>query len=134
MTLTDKPYALWEVLPYAFLNSFPYMALMLFSFRRKWRFSGGITFLLLALTTLLVTAGTTYRLFSQLQGNPFYDIAFLLLYFAFLLLAVREPVGKAIFTVLVLMNLGNLVVMVSKCLEGLFSRRRRWSCTAGPTR
>ena len=120
MLFEDKPYEWWEALLYAFLNSFPYMALVLFSFRRKWRFSKGITFSLLALTTLLATAGTVWRLFSQLPGNPLYDVAFLLLYFGFFLLAVREPVGKAIFTVLVLMNLGNLVIMASKCLEGLF--------------
>lgn len=120
MILEEKPYELWEALLYALLNTFPYMALALFSFRRRWRYPKGKTTLLFAATVLLLIAGTTWRLMSQLPGNPFYDIAFLLLYFGFFLLAIREPVGKAIFTVLVLMNLGNFVVMASKCLEGLF--------------
>lgn len=119
MPTADAPFYVWETLLYAFLNSFPYMVLVLFSFRKRWRFGKPATFSLLALVTVLITTGTAWRLFSQTPGNPLFDIAFSLLYIAFIFLAIREPVGKLVFTVLVLMNLGNLVIMVAKCLEGL---------------
>ena len=116
---TDAPFYVWETLLYAFLNSFPYMMLVLFSFRKRWRFGKPATFSLLALVTVLITLGTAWRLFLQTPGNPLFDVVFSLLYIVFIFLAIREPVGKLVFTVLVLMNLGNLVIMVAKCLEGL---------------
>ncbi len=119
MTTADAPFGVWETAIYAFLNSFPYMALVLFSFRRKWRCSKPVTFSLLAAATVLITAGTVYRLFSDVTENPLFDVAFAVIYIVFIFLAIRQPVGKLVFTVLVLMNLGNLVIMTAKCLEGL---------------
>ena len=119
MTTADAPFGVWETAIYAFLNSFPYMALVLFSFRRKWRFSKPVTFSLLAAATVLIASGTVYRLFSVITENPLFDAAFLLVYIVFIFLAIRQPVGKLVFTVLVLMDLGNLVIMTAKCLEGL---------------
>ncbi len=119
MTTADAPFAVWETALYAFLNSFPYMALVLFSFRRKWRCSKPVTVSLLAAATVLITAGTVYRLFSDVTESPLFDVAFAVIYIVFIFLAIRQPVGKLVFTVLVLMNLGNLVIMTAKCLEGL---------------
>ena len=114
MTTADAPFGVWETAIYAFLNSFPYMALVLFSFRKKWRCSKPVTVSLLAAATVLITAGTVYRLFSDITENPLFDVAFLLVYIVFIFLAIRQPVGKLVFTVLVLMNLGNLVIMTAK--------------------
>ena len=119
MTTADAPFGVWETAIYAFLNSFPYMALVLFSFRKKWRCSKPVTFSLLAAATALITAGTVYRLYSDVTENPLFDVAFAVIYIVFIFLAIRQPVGKLVFTVLVLMNLGNLVIMTAKCLEGL---------------
>ena len=119
MIAADAPFEVWETAIYAFLNAFPYMALVLFSFRKNWRRSKPVTFLLLAAATVLIVSGTVYRLFSDITENPLFDVAFLLIYTVFIFLAIRQPVGKLVFTVLVLMNLGNLVIMTAKCLEGL---------------
>ena len=119
MTTADAPFGVWETAIYAFLNSFPYMALVLFSFRKNRRFSRPVTYTLLAAATVLIASGTVYRLFSDITENPLFDVAFLLIYIVFIFLAIRQPVGKLVFTVLVLMNLGNLVIMTAKCLEGL---------------
>ena len=119
MTTADAPFGVWETAIYAFLNSFPYMALVLFSFRKNRRWSKPVTYSLLAAATVLIASGTVYRLFSDITENPLFDVAFLLIYVVFIFLAIRQPVGKLVFTVLVLMNLGNLVIMTAKCLEGL---------------
>ncbi|MBR5427535.1 MAG: sensor histidine kinase [Clostridia bacterium] len=120
MLPTDKPYSLWETLLYAFLNSFPYMVLVLYSFRGKWRGSRRATYFLLALTTVVMTAGNALRMFLPNPGNPLIDVAISLIYIVFIFLAVKAPVGMLVFTVLVLMNLGNLTVVASKCFEGVF--------------
>ena len=119
MTTADAPFGVWETALYALLNSFPYMALVLFSFRKNRRCSKPVTYSLLAAATVLIASGTVYRLFSDITENPLFDVAFLLIYIVFIFLAVRQPAGKLVFTVLVLMNLGNLVIMTAKCLEGL---------------
>lgn len=120
MFFVEMPYAFWETLLYAFLNSFPYMVLVLFAFRQRWRCSKRITYFLLAAVTIIMTAGNALRMFLDTPGNPLIDVTFSILYIGFIFLAVRAPVGELAFTVLVLMNLGNLAVVASKCLEGLF--------------
>ena len=114
-----QPYTIWEAVLYSFLNAFPYTIPVLCAFRSRWRFGRSGTFLLIALITALVTAATTFRLFSSTGHSPLYEVGFALLYVAFIFLTIRDHIGKLAFTVLLIMNLGNLIVVVSKCIEGL---------------
>ena len=120
MNTIQNPFQIWEAVLYAFLNSFPYMVLVVYSFRAKWRFGRNITLFLLVLATFLLSFLTPYRLFSTAVQSPIWDIAISVIYIGFIFLAIREHIGKLVFTVLVLMDLGNLVVVVSKCIEGFF--------------
>ena len=116
----DTDFTVWEAMLYAFLNSFPYMLLVLFSFRKRFRFSTRITVLLLAAATVSQVTLNTFRFFSPQVQNPVFDIIIAAMYVGFIFLAIKERFGKLVFTVLVLMNLGNLVVVTSKCVEGFF--------------
>ena len=113
-------FSVWEALLYTFLNSFPYMVLVLSSFRGRWRFGTRITVLLLTIATVSQVALNTFRFYSPQVQNPLYDAGISLLYIGFIFLAIKERFGKLVFTVLVLMDLGNLVVVTSKCIEGAF--------------
>lgn len=116
----DTDFTVWEAMLYAFLNSFPYMLLVLFSFRKRFRFSVRVTVLLLAAATVSQVTLNTFRFFSPQVQNPVFDIIIAAMYVGFIFLAIKERFGKLVFTVLVLMNLGNLVVVTSKCVEGFF--------------
>ena len=113
-------FSVWEAVLYTFLNSFPYMLLVLFSFRGRWRFGTRVTVLLLAAATVTQVSLNTYRFFSPQVQNPLYDAVISVIYIGFIFLAIKERFGKLVFTVLVLMDLGNLVVVLSKFTEGLF--------------
>ena len=118
MELIDQPFSIWETVFYAFLNAFPYMLPVLLAFRGRWRFGTPGTVFLTAFVTVFQIGATVLRLHSAGVQNPLFDVAFSLLYVAFIFLAVRDHIGKLIFTVLMLMNLGNLVNVLSKCIEG----------------
>jgi len=118
--LMNPGFSVWEAVLYTFLNSFPYMILVLFSFRGRWRFGTRITVLLLIFATISQVSLNTFRFFSPQVHNPLYDAVISVIYIGFIFLAIRERFGKLVFTVLVLMDLGNLVVVLSKFTEGLF--------------
>lgn len=114
----NQPYAVWEVMLYAFLDSFPYMMLGLFAFRDRLRFSKRLTAVLLALVEMLFVALVTLSLMTRRIPMDIVDIVLSLLYIGFTFLVIRDHPGKLLFTVLVLLNLGNLGVVCGKCLEG----------------
>lgn len=115
----DTDFAVWEAVLFSFLNSFPYMILVLISFRKRFRFSKRITMLLLAAASVSQVALNTYRLFSPHVQNPVFDLIISSIYVGFIFLAIKDRFGKLLFTVLVLMDLGNLVIVTSKCIEGM---------------
>ena len=114
----NQPYAVWEVMLYAFLDSFPYMMLGLFAFRDCLRFNKRLTAMLLALVEVLFVALVTISLMTRRIPMDIVDIVLSLLYIGFTFLVIRDHPGKLLFTVLVLLNLGNLGVVCGKCLEG----------------
>ena len=120
MNTIGQPFSIWEAALYAFLNSFPYMRIVLHPFRPRWRFGRVVTLSLLLLITALQMAGTVFRLCFTETPTPIFDVIFSLLYVVYIPLVIRDHMGKLAFTVLVMMDLGNLVVVVSKCVEGQF--------------
>ena len=111
---------LWGRLLYVFLCSFPYMVLVLLSFRGHWRFPKPVTFLL-AFTAIFVQMMIVViqRYVPGIRGQV-WDLISSALYITFIFLTIREHIGKLIFTVLVLTTLGDFVIMSAKNLEGLF--------------
>ncbi len=128
-------YRIAEIILYAVLNLLPYLVLALYSFRNCLRFSKTITGLLAAILTLMqIGCGFLAVLLpSQTRGmlSAFNTIA----YFIFFMISVKTHFGKILFTLLMLSNIANLVVVVSKCLEGMLVPRLalqsyRWSFSA----
>ena len=120
--MTDRinDFTVWETVLHAFLNSFPYMVLALYAFRGHWRFSKRITILFLSAAAILQMILVPLNLFSDNADNPLFDILLSVIHVAFFFTVVKDHIGKLIFAVLVLTNLGTLVVVCAKCLEGIF--------------
>ena len=108
-----------EVCLYALLNFLPYLVLALYPFRNRLRFSKAVTLLMTGALTLVQLSLGILAAFRAGEQAGFLSAASTILYAAFYFLAVRMPPGKTFFTLLMLSNLANLVVVSSKCIEGL---------------
>ena len=113
-------FKVWETVLHAFFNSFPYMVLALYSFRGHWRFSKRATITVLAFAVILQMILVPLILFSDNPDNPIFDIILSAIHITFFFTAVKEHIGKLIFSVLVFTNLGTLVIVCARCLEGIF--------------
>ena len=125
-------YRIIEITFYALLNFLPYLILALYPFRNRLRFSRPVTILLISVLTLLqVTSGflavllphKTVGMLSALNTAA---------YFIFYLVSVKAHFGKILFTLLMLSNISNLIVVISKCVEGILApgfatQPYRWS-------
>ena len=109
---------------YTFLCSFPYMVLVLISFRGHWRFKRSVTFMLAsgAIIAQLMLVVSLELFKNNITGIPgiVWDTTSSVVYIAFIFVTIRERIGKLLFTVLVLTTMGDFIIMSSKCLEGIF--------------
>lgn len=101
------------------------MVLILYSFRGHWRFKKSVTYLITAcaLTFQLVTLPVRLYL-SRYVPYQIFDIVTYIVYISFIFIAIKEHIGKLIFSVLALSSLGDLVVATAKFLEGVFFHER----------
>ena len=111
-------YRLLEVALYSVLNFLPFLFLAMYPFRKQLRFSSTVTNVLVVLIAFLQIAMGLSVFFSSV------DLGLLQLvttgiYAAFYFTAVKDHFGKLLFTLLALSNVGNLVSVTAKCLEGL---------------
>ena len=60
------------------------------------------------------------RIYNNFLPGQIADLAKSIVYVLFIFFVVKEHIGKLTFTVLVLSNLGDFMVIAGKCLEGLF--------------
>ena len=72
----NQPYTAWEVMLYAFLDSFPYMMLGVFAFRSHRRFGARLTAGLLALVEAAFVALLTFSLMTRSISMTIVDIVF----------------------------------------------------------
>lgn len=111
-------YRFAEICLYSLLNFLPFLVLAIYPFRKHLRFPVGIV---CALTCILTVAqfslGIWAAFFSGGKANIISAVS-TLLYAVFYFLAVRMPLGKTLFTLMMLSNTANLIVIVSKCIEG----------------
>lgn len=131
-----------ETALYAFLSTAPFTLLAVYPFRRQLRFPRGVTAALLTVLTAgqvcLRTAAVVHS-GTAIFGIPteaFCTALSTALYAGFYFLLVRANLGKLLFTLLMLSNFAALVVMESKCLEGLVfgeamaRQSGRWTASA----
>lgn len=106
-----------EVLVYTLVNSVPYHLCILYTFRKSLRFPLPVSIALLLIPTALELGLYLSVAFGLLESSSLITLAWSVGYIAGYLLLVREPVGKVVFLLLVLMNIANFNVVASKCLE-----------------
>ncbi len=110
----------FEILIYTLINSIPYHFCMLYMFRDRLRFSLSRTLLLMVPTILLefflnILVGMDY-----VQNSSLISIIWSGGYTAAYLLAVDVPIGKTSFMMMVMLNLNNIIIVISKCVESWF--------------
>ena len=111
-------YRVLEVALYSVLSFLPFLFLAMYPFRKHLRFSPAVTNLLVVLITLLQIAIGLAVAFSSMDAGLLQLLATGLCT-AFYFIAVKDHLGKLLFTLLALSNVGNLVTVIAKCLEGL---------------
>ena len=100
-----------------FLDSFPYMVLALYTFRGHWRFGKRVTLSLLAAAAVIQMILVPLNTFSGTRETPFFDVFLSAIQIVFFFVAVKDHIGKLIFSVLVITNLGTFVVASSLWLK-----------------
>lgn len=114
---------LLSILCYTVLGSVPLVVLAMWPFWEKRRLPAGVTAVLLALAVLaqacLRALAVMYADVCGRAADAWCTLLTTLVYTAFYFLLVRAPVGKLLFTLLLLSNVSNLLVIDGKCLEGL---------------
>ncbi len=128
-------YRIIEILVYSLLNFLPYLILALYPFRKHLRFSKPMTVILVAVISLLqIGCGFLAALFSNTNVGILSALN-TMVYFAFYFICVKSHPGKTLFILLMLSNIANLIVVVSKCMEGILAPQLalqpyRWSFSA----
>ena len=122
MPMTDSlyPFHLWEKLSYDVLRTLPHIILVLYAFRGHWRFGKKVIFPMAFIVWAIemILDQLDYYFFPR-ANMPAKNILEITIYIVFIFVALKEHIGKLIFTVLSLSNLGNIMVIGGKCLEGL---------------
>lgn len=111
-------YRMLEVCVYSLTNFLPFLAMALYPFRRRLRFSPAVAAALVAVLTLLQMGLGLCAAFFTPGRASLLSVVSTGLYAVFYFLAVRAYPGKTLFTLLMISNLANLVVIAAKCLEG----------------
>ncbi len=113
-----------QKLIYSFLCSFPYMILILYSFRGHWRFNKKVTFLIVFLCLSVYITLIAVKLLTRNSNDVIWNISSSVIYIGFIFFAIKEHIGKLVFTVLALTNLGDFNITCAKCIEGIFFREQ----------
>lgn len=112
-------YRIAETALYSLLNFLPFLALAIYPFRNSLRFSKKITALFIAVLTAVQLLLGAWAAFFANGSTGKISVISTLLYAAFYFLAIKKPLGKTLFTLLMLSNFANLAVVSAKCAEGL---------------
>lgn len=111
-------YRFVEVALYSMLNLMPFLLLVLYLFRRALRFSRPVTTVLVAVMGV-IQIGLGYLTAFSFVSSEMMSLGSTVIYAAFLLFVTKDRVGRLTFVLLVMANLGNLVSICAKCMEGM---------------
>ena len=113
-------YRIAEMCVYSLLNFLPFMALALYPFRSRLRFSFKVTVCLIVLISLIQIGLGLWAAFFSGGKAAFASAVSTAVYVVFYFIAVKVNFGKALFTLLMISNTANFVVAAAKCIEGIF--------------
>ena len=125
-------YRFIEVGVYSLLNFLPFLALAIYPFRLYLRFSKKVTAILICFASAVQLLLGFWASFFSGGHTAMISLLSTVVYAALFFLAVRSGLGRILFTLLMLSNIANFIVMASKCLEGLLFHENalqsyRWS-------
>lgn len=125
-------YRIVEMCVYSLLNFLPFMALVLYPFRSRLRFSAKITFCIIVVISFIQMGLGLWAAFFSGGKAALASAVSTAVYVVFYFIAVKVNFGKALFTLLMISNMANFVVAVAKCIEGkifpeLAVQLYRWS-------
>lgn len=112
-------YRFLEVALFSVLNLLPLLIVAVYSFRRHLRFSYATTNILVVVMCLLQIGIGFVAAFTGV-GSNIMSLVSTVIYAGLLFLVIKDSAGRIIFVLLALYNVGNLVVVLSKCLESIF--------------
>lgn len=108
-----------ELIIYSLLNFLPYVTVALYPFRDSLRFSQKKTaFLIISASFIQVTLGL-FAGYGSHNAISLISLISTFLYIFFYFLCVKEKFGKSLFILLMLSNISNFIVSLSKCIEGI---------------
>lgn len=121
-----------EISIYSLLDFLPFLFVILNPFKSTLRFSKACTNLLIFIITVIQILLGLWNFYDIYHITAFISTASTILYATFYFIAIKDDIGKSLFTLLMITNVANLVVMSSKCLEQyLFGKMAlqpfRWS-------
>lgn len=113
------------------LNLMPFLLLALYLFRKMLRFPRYITAIFVGVMAVIQIALGYLTAFFYVSSEAM-SIISTVVYAAFFFFIVKDNVGRLCFVLLVLANLGNLVSICAKCMEGMIFKdmafqNYRWS-------
>lgn len=125
-------YRIVEMCVYSLLNFLPFMALVLYPFRSRLRFSAKITVCIIVVISFIQMGLGLWAAFFSGGKAALASAVSTAVYVVFYFIAVKVNFGKALFTLLMISNMANFVVAVAKCIEGkifpeLAVQLYRWS-------
>lgn len=112
-------YRILEISLYSILSFLPFVLLALYPFRRQLRLSKSITILLICVLTIIQVFLGLAATFSPDENKGVLSFVSTIVYALFYFTAVKAAFGKTLFTLLMLSNIANLVIIISKCAERL---------------
>ena len=116
--MTIPFYRFVEVGLYSMLNLMPFLLLAIYPFRRHLRFSGFTTNILILVMAVFQVGIGYFAAFSSI-GSEAMTLISTVIYASFYFFVIKDQFGRLAFVLLVFTNLGNLVTVFAKCLEGL---------------
>jgi len=123
---------IFETVFYSLISFLPYILLAMYPFREMLRFSNKVTLCLIGLVTFVQIILGILANFYVGKNVGLLSVISTLIYGVFYFFAIKANLGKTLFTLLMVSNIANFVVMSSKCLEGVFfpelaRQNYRWS-------
>lgn len=109
-----------EIVLYTLLNSIPYHLCILYVFRGRLRFRPPVIVALTTLSTALELGLYLLVVFGNRENSSLLNFIWSMTYMLVYCACIQEPIGKTCFVMLVLLNLNNLTIVASKCLESFF--------------
>lgn len=121
-----------EIIVYSILNFCPYIILAVYPFRNHLRHSKKIATVQIILVTFIQIGLGIVAAFFTGNWKGLLSMASTVIYACFYFWVIRANFGKMVFTLLMLSNISNFVVISSKCIEGIIfpelaHQSYRWS-------